>query len=80
VRAEALGGTQGHAGENTKLSRFVGRRGYDAAATRIAADDDGLADKLRASRYLYRNEESIEVHVKDLPCHDRSFSYFPGNF
>src|SRR5262245_56506701 len=67
MRAQLVGGAQWHRGADAELARFVGGRGHDAAARRVAAsaDDHRLAAELRAAQQLDRREERVHVEVED---------------
>jgi hypothetical protein len=53
--------------------RLVRSRRHDTTLARVAPDYHRLADERRVPSLLHRNEEGIQVNVKDLPRHRVSF-------
>ena len=61
--ADRLGGA--HRGMDAELPRGVVRGRDDAAAVRVAADDERLSPQLRVLQLLDRGEERVEIEVRD---------------
>ena len=65
LRAAPVGLGRAHGRADAEAPRLVARGRDDAAAARIAADDDGLAPQLRPVELLHGGEEGVEVEVRD---------------
>src|SRR2546423_778811 len=65
-----------HRREDPVLACDVVRRGDDAAAVRVAADDERLLLELRLLQLLDRREERVEIEVRD--DHGSSMGARPG--
>ena len=46
-------------------ARFITSRGYDSAAIRLSAHDDGFSAQLGTIEQLYGNKERIHIHVQN---------------
>ena len=68
LRAAAAGLGARHRRADAVPAGLVARRGHDAAAVRVAADDHGLAPQPRISVELHRREECVEVEMRDHEC------------
>ena len=55
---------------DAELARLVAAGADDAARSRFATDDHGLAAQLRVVALLHRREERVEVHVDDREAAD----------
>ena len=64
-RAAPVGLGGAHRRADAEAPRLVARGRDDAAAARIAADDDRLAPQLRPVELLDGGEEGVEVEVRD---------------
>ena len=58
---------------NAARSRFIGGGGNYAAALRVSADDYRLSLQLWVKHLLHRNEEGIQINVKNTASHETAY-------
>ena len=67
LRAQLVGGAQGHGGVDAELAGGVGGGGDDAALVGAASDDHGLAFERGIEELFHGHEEGVHVDVEVSP-------------